>query len=124
MAEILLQGKVPLLHRWIGVVDGKGILEACASGHGGGEGTRKSDGWTTSRRSLRLIRVVHEARTYCPSGNQREAEGLFDKASPSPAKHGFVCAGEPPSEAQTGTKVLLVGIAQSLRNAGLGSGDY
>ena len=105
-------------------MDGKGVLEACATRHRGGEGTRKRDGWTTSRCTLRLIGVVHEARAYCPSGNQREAKRLFDKASPARAKHRLVSAGKPPGAAQTRTKAFHIGIAQSLRNAGLGSGDY
>ncbi len=102
---------------------GKAYWKLAPPGHRGGKGTRESDGRTAARRGLRLVGVVHEARTYGPSGNQREAERLFDKASPPSAKYGLVCTVKPPGEAEAWTKVFLVGIAQSLRNSGLGGGD-
>src|SRR5580704_9610061 len=109
MAEVLFKGEVPLLDRWIDVMDGECVLEGGAPGdNGGGERTGERDRRTTAGRGLRLAGVVHEARTYGPTGNERKAERLFDKTPPPAAEHRLVCARKPPGEAYPWTEIFLI----------------
>ncbi len=126
VAEVLLDGHVPLLDAGVAVVDGKGVVEAGGAGVVAGgcvEGVGERDERRDTVVLIVLVVGADEAGVNGPSGDEGEAEGRLDEAAPSAADDGAIVAVGTPGEAMRGPMSEVVSVAERGGNAGLRRGE-
>ena len=93
VAQVVLEGQIPLLYGGIFVVDGESVVEvggSCGTAGSGveGIGERKQGGHAVG--CVFLVVSGEEARMDGPARDQREAERGFNEASPAAAENGLL----------------------------------
>ena len=124
VAEVLLQGQIPLLHVGVVIVDGESIVESGGSSRASGAGAVDGGGEGEQRRSSvgGLVVGGHVAGVNGPAGDQRKSQRRFDETSPAAAQHCLAAAVRLPRKAQPRPPIGVVGGSQPFRNAGLCGG--
>ena len=115
VAQVLLQGQVPLLHGRVLVVDGEGVVEV---GGAAGAACRRVEGIGEREQRRHAARVVvlviggQIAGVDGPARDQRETQRRLDETSPAAANDGLVVGEGPPGKAQARTPIRLVCITK------------
>ena len=126
VAQILLDGQVPLLHRRVDVMDGEGVVEVGGSRGAAGQRVEGIGEGEQRRDSIGVVVLVVSGQITgmdSPAGDQREAQRSFNEASPASAHDGLVAAQRPPGKAQPRAPIRLVRIPQRPRKPGLRGGQ-